>query len=180
MRRWTSLLALLLLLTACGDDDGPAGTPAPAGISFDFTEDLEGWEVATSSVDWGKAQWLDRGRGLIHLDGVGDDDPGPNAWAWKVVELPAGARQLRFTSSAHDRGDGTGWLRVRLVDAGGISHNLVPLHVLQTGEEGFDFQERTADLSAFAGTSVTLYFELEDADGGGNNQRYIDVVEILD
>ncbi len=42
----------------------------------------------------------------------------------------------------------------------------------------FDFVHRSADISAFAGQSVTLFFEQGDNGPGSNEQRYIDNISI--
>ncbi len=65
-----------------------------------------------------------------------------------------------------------GALRVRLVDDDGASHILLPWEVLA----GDSWRQRTADIAAFAGQTVTLFFEQGDNDVGNGEHRYVDNV----
>lgn len=174
-----SLIVLLTGIVGCGDDDSPTSpTNNSPLMSFDFAEDAQGWGFGTSSIDWGKAQRASKSKGIMELDGVGNNDPGPNAWAWRQIDLPAEARTFRFLTSAHDRGDGTGFLRVRVRAGANNWQEFLALEEMATGAEGYEWEERSLDISSFAGQSVMIQFELEDSDGGGNNQRYVDDIEI--
>ncbi len=170
----------MTLLFACSDDSSDPTGPAPDPVLFSWTfeEDLEGWTAETSSIDWGQARWTSNDGGIVQMDGVGNSDPGANGWVSRSIDLPSDATSLRFDTSAHNRNTGTGFLRVRLVDASAASTVLSDWEVMSTGAEGFDWESRELDVSAFAGQTVTLFFEVEDQDGGANNQRYVDNVEI--
>jgi hypothetical protein len=111
---------------------------------------------------------------------VGDNDPGPNAWTNREMALPASAATLRFQTSPHDRGNGTGFLRVRLRDAGGTWHEIMALEKMTgNNDPGYEWEARNLDISAWAGQTVLVQWESEDGDGGGNNQRVIDDIEVL-
>ena len=148
-------------------------TVRDALLRWTFDDDEEGWDKGFGT-DWGRAEWR---RGFLYLDGIGDSDDTPNAWFENTFTLPADARILRFDTSGHDRNQGTGYLRV-VLEAGGQTHVLLPLEGMSTGPEGYDWVERSAPVQAWAGQEVTVRFELDDIDGGGNNQRVIDNVEI--
>jgi len=173
-------IALGLAVAGCGDDGGSPAAPKNKDVSTvtTFESGLEGWSTDVTSIDWGSAVWSSHNDGCVKLDGVGNSDPAPNAWMQKEVALPANVTELHYKASAHDRGDGTGFLRVRLKDGNGDFHTLVELEKFESGPEGHEFLPRSASLTAFAGQTVTLYFELEDEDGGGNNQVYVDEIDI--
>jgi hypothetical protein len=171
-------VTVVLAATGCSDDKSSPAAPKSTSDVTTFANDLDGWTANTSSVDWGSAVWSSLNGGCVKLDGVGNNDPEPNAWIEKQVTLPASVTTLHYKASAHDRGVGTGSLRVRLKDEGDALHTLVDWETFATGDEGLEFFARSASLSAYAGQTVTLYFELDDLDGGGNNQVYVDDIEI--
>jgi hypothetical protein len=170
-----------LLLAGCSDDDdspsAPNDTTSTVLVSSQFREDLDGWTGGTHATNFGTVTWLDRGDGMVKLDGVGFDGD-PNAWIWKEIDLPKNATTLKISTSAHDRGDGAVSLRIRLVDADMTSHTILDWEEFDTGDEGFEFIPQSFDIAAFAGETVTFYFEIGDIDGGGNNQRYFEYIEI--
>ena len=176
--RFLSVAALMpcLALSGCSKTTEPAAEPE-ALISWTFDADFDGWTDDASSTTSGSVVWLDREGGLVKFDGVGYDGS-PNAWMYIQVAVPAGARTLRYRHSAHDRNDGAGSLRIRLEPAGGPSVLLQDWVELSTGPNGFEFFGEMIDISSWAGSTVTIYFEHADIDGGGNNQRYVDDIEI--
>ncbi len=50
---------------------------------------------------------------------------------------------------------------------------------MDTGDDGFDWVVTDVDVSAWAGQTITLWLEVNDDEGGGNNQTYWDDIEIL-
>ena len=181
MRRLTILsVSLIALIAACSSDDSNPAGPGPTStvlVSSAFDSDLDGWSAGSHATNFGTVTWLDRRGGIVKLDGVGFDGD-PNAWISKEIALPANAKTLRTSTSAHDRGDGEVSLRVRVVDASQTSHTILDWDAMETGDEGFEFFPQSFDISAFAGQTVTVFFEIGDIDGGGNNQRYIDFIEV--
>lgn len=177
LRRGGLVALALLALVGCSEDDGPSaagGGTLLARTAFD--EDLDGWQAGTHDTLFGSVVWLDREGGIVKLDGVGFDGD-PNAWISREFDLPADASTMRLSTSAHDRGEGAVSLRIRLVDAGDTSHVLQDWTTLDTGDPDFEFVEQSLDISAHADQTVTIFLEIGDDDGGGNNQRYIDFVE---
>lgn len=176
-----SVLTVIVVLCAlaCSEDDETPVMPAPTTvlISSAFTTGLDGWTSGSHASNFGTVTWLDREGGIVKLDGV-DFDGSPNAWISKQIDLSANAKTLRTSTSAHDRGSGAVSLRIRLVDAAQTSHTILDWDEMETGDEGFEFFPQSFDISAYAGQMVTVYFEIGDIDGGGNNQRYIDYIEI--
>ncbi|HSM03582.1 MAG TPA: S8 family serine peptidase [Longimicrobiales bacterium] len=160
-------------------DPEPSTDPAPK-LLWTFDADLDGWTVEDRPDDspWGRVGWNEREGGVVVFDGVGYDGS-PNGLIYQQVDLPTDVTLLRYVSSAHDRGDGAASLRVRLVPEGSPSVTIQDWQELATGPPGFDFIEATIDISAWAGQRVTLYFEHADIDGGGNNQRWLDEIEVV-
>jgi len=146
-------------------------------VSSNFSKDLDGWTAGTHASLFGTVTWLDDEGGIVKLDGIGFDGD-PNAWISKEIALPTAAKTLRTSTSAHNRGDGEVSFRVRLVDESLVSHTLLDWDPLKTEVEGFEFFPASFDISAYAGQTVTVFFEIGDIDGGGNNQRYIDYVRV--
>jgi hypothetical protein len=177
-----ALLTCALAVIGCAKKGSrttaPAASSGPA-IAYRFDNDAEGWTMEQSSVDFAISKWDNKSNGVLHTDGVCDSDPGPNAWGYRSIALPSGAKTLRYSRSAHDRGSGTTFNRVRLVDSGSVSHTLQDWEMMSTGSDGYDWVVADVDISAYAGQTVTIYLELNDDDGGGNNQTYWDDIEIL-
>jgi Subtilase family len=154
------------------------------GILFTFTSDLQGWSTGVTSSETGCCnsviwQFRSSSGGIIKLDGSdgGISDGEPNSWMFRTIDIPAGATTLKFMTSAHDRDEASGALRVRLLD-GSTFHTLLDWEVL-TGIEGqLVWVQRQANIASFAGQSVTIYFEQGDNDIGKHEQRYIDNVSI--
>jgi hypothetical protein len=148
-------------------------------LAWTFHDGLQGWTLHKSSIDWSKAEWEGwGGGGMIELDAVGNNDPGPNAWAEHTFTMPAEARTLTYDRSAHNRNNGTTFNRVRLKDGSGTIHILQDWEQMSTGAEGLDWVSATRNIANYAGQQVTLYLEIEDQDGGGNNQTYWDNILI--
>jgi hypothetical protein len=152
--------------------------PAPT-LSYTFDNDLEGWLTGTGAQALDSARWhgdIGNPPGSVELDGsdFGNPDGEANAWLYKTLELPVGATLLRFETRANAEAGTDGALRVRLVDGGGASHTLLDWEVLA----GETWVPRSADIAAFAGQIVILYFEQGDNDIGIGEYRYIDNIAI--
>lgn len=181
--RWSlGLLALAAaaLLSACGAPQTPAsGEPL---LLWTFDTDLEDWQPGTTDDGWGSAEWRswcgsELERGCVKLDGVGG--PGsPNAWIYRTLTLPAEATTLRFDTSAHNRAGADSLYRVRLVDANAAEHVLTPWSESSGSEDTYHWFTLEASIAAFAGTTVTLYFEGADNGPGSHEQRYYDDIGI--
>lgn len=166
---------------ASGGSGASGGSVGEVALKWTFDNDLEGWQVEERSRDnfpWGGVSWNSREGGVVLFDGVGYDGS-PNSWIYIQVDLPSDARELRYRSSAHDRGDGAASLRIRLEPVGGSLETIQDWEELSTGAEGFDWVNATVNIAAWAGQTVTLFFEHADIDGGGNNQRWLDDIEIV-
>jgi hypothetical protein len=183
-RRFVATLACALALVATGCSAPPAsGTTIPLAF-WTFENDLEGWQPGTTTSDeaWGSAEWRsycgsDRDDGCVKLDGTGDAG-GPNAWIERTIALPAGATTLRALTTAHNRSGADSFYRVRLVDAGGTEHVLVDWATSSGSEDAYDWFAIEASIAAFAGTTVTLFFEGADDGPGTHEQRYYDDIGI--
>jgi hypothetical protein len=89
---------------------------------------------------------------------------------------------LSFQTSAHNRVGADSALRVRLVKDG-VSHTLLDWEVLTSLSVSetnlfYTFVDRTANIAAFAGQTVTIFFEQGDNDDGIHEQRYLDNIRI--
>lgn len=148
---------------------------AGAGLDFTFEIDLEGWIADHGGKEYDRALFVpDEGNpdGCAMLDGsdLGTPDGDPNSSLSRVIELPDDAATMKFDTRAAENGS----LRVRLVDEGGASHTLLDWEVLS----GPTWVSRSADLSAYAGQEVTIFFEQNDNDVGQGEMRYVDNVGI--
>lgn len=179
-------LALVTALAACGGDGGgPTGPGGSSGLlAWHFDRDLEGWDGGTAdSESWGSVQWQiwddDDPSGWVKLDGTGDAAQ-PNSWISRSVDLPPDAATLRFRTAPHNRPGGDAALRVRLLD-GAADQVLLDWDVIaHTGEDGGDliWHDRSVSVAAYAGRTVTLYFEQNDNGPGSHEQRYIDDIVV--
>jgi hypothetical protein len=180
-------IGLLLAAGACGGNDA-TGPVNDVLLRWTFGSDLEGWsDATTSSGGWGTVDLSnndsqndapDDEDGSVKLDGVGG--PGePNAWIFRSVVLPANAATLSWWAAGHDRDGGDAELRVRLVDGNGASHTLADWEEF-TGSAGTHHWElRSAAIAAYAGQTVTLYFEQNDNGPGSHEQIYLDEIKVL-
>jgi hypothetical protein len=153
------------------------GAPADSTVEFDFANGLQGWSVGTGSGQLDSGKWIDNignPPGAVQLDGsdFGVPDVLPNAWISRSISLSPSATSLAFDTRASDE---NGALRVRLVAADGTSVTLLDWEVLSGG----NWVPRTASLAAFAGQTVTIFFEQGDNDIGVGEHRYIDNVRIV-
>jgi hypothetical protein len=159
--------------------------PNPVLQSWTFDSNLDGWTGGSEGPgeNWGTAVWVSRsGNGRAKLDGTGS--PGtPNSWIFKSVALPATAQTLRFDVSGHDQAGADALLKVRIVTATGTSSVL--LNQVITGVAGaLVFSTRTVNIAAFAGQTVTFYFEQDDNGfqgefPGAHEQIWLDNIQIL-
>ena len=105
-------------------------------------------------------------------------DGEPNSWIHKSITLPSKASKFSFRTCAHNRDGATGSLRVRLADDGGTWHTLLDWEQM-TGVEGeYNWVNRSADITMFAGKTVRFYIEQGDDDIGTHEQRYVDTITI--
>ncbi|HSE28888.1 MAG TPA: choice-of-anchor J domain-containing protein [Gemmatimonadales bacterium] len=162
---------------ACDDDDGTGPGGGVVEMEWTFDADLEGWESGVDGAGgWGTVVQLDDNGGVVKLDGVGD--PGePNAWIFQEITLSSTATTLRFRTSAHNKAGADAALRVR-VEAGGASTTLLDWEVLAGAEGQYLWAERSVSVAAYAGQTVTLYFEQDDDGEGTHEQRYLDYIRI--
>ncbi len=158
-------------------------------LTYTFDADLDTWEAGVagpkSSKNWGTVYQLDRNGGIVQLDGTGR--PGaPNAWIHKTITLPADTGTLSFDVSAHDTAVSDSHFTVRVVD-GGTSTTLVD-EVVKGQESGLSFKTQSVDISAWAGKTVTFFFEQDDNGlpgkhgatfPGGDEQVLLDNISIL-
>lgn len=178
-------IVILLLAALASSTTGCTAPVSPVRpLVWTFDDDLEGWQARTtvSTEAWGSAQWRefcgsDRADGCVKLDGTGDAG-GPNAWIERTVDLPAAATTLRALTTSHNRAGADSWYRVRLVDAGGTEHVLVDWASSSSSAEAYAWFTIEASIAAFAGTTVTLFFEGADDGPGSNEQRYYDDISI--
>jgi hypothetical protein len=157
-------------------------------LSFTFDADLEGWSRGTAgpegAANWGTVHWLDRNDGLVKLDGTGSPAR-ENAWLYRTFNLPTDIRTLQFDVSAHDRLDSDTSFRVRIV-ANGRSQTVLDTRLSHSGPEGdLSFATQDVDIAAYAGKTVTIYFEqndngLEGAFPGGDEEVYLDNIRLID
>ena len=178
-----TMLFLAIAWAVAGCSAPPAGPSTTPLQLWTFDADLEGWQAGITDGDgWGSAEWRswcgsDRERGCVKLDGTGG--PGSaNAWIERTVALPAGATTLRALTTAHNRAGADSEYRVRLIDAGGTEHVLVDWATSSGAEDAYDWLTIEAPIAAFAGTTVTLYFEGADNGPGIHEQRYYDDIGI--
>lgn len=179
-------VAALVFVAGC---DGGATDSDSVLIRWTFGDDLEDWEAGTDqSGGWGDVAMSnhdalpdasDEDDGSVKLDGTGD--PGePNAWIYNNdLALPDDAATLAYYAAGHDRDGGDSNLRVRLVDGSGTGHTLSDWEEF-TGSEGeHNWEERMVSVAAYAGQTVTLFFEQDDNGPGSHEQIYLDEIRIL-
>jgi hypothetical protein len=191
-------LVLLAVGVGCSESD-PTETelpPAPVTLSAPTVAGTGSFEVVWSqSVDPGFLSYLVR---ISDSPGVTIDDPlaaqstlpgltraiveGLEDWTlgtgggaaddvahvdWAGVGEPTGS---------HNRDGSDSELRVRLVDDAQVEYTLIDWSVQTGAQDQFNFMEVSADISAWAGQSVTIYIEQGDNDVGIHEKRYIDNV----
>jgi hypothetical protein len=170
---------------------------------FPFDSGTDGFIAATSGKRDDHARWdgaTGNPPGSLLLDGSdrGRPDSKPNAWFSQTLTLTAHATTVIFETRAGDgrpaalsrgcetQGTATPWvsqcptgahggrLQVRLVDARGTSHTLMNWETYRSAR----WAGRTATLPAYAGQTVTLYFEQDDSGAGHGERRWIDNIVI--
>lgn len=184
MGRVGAMLFIAIALVAAGCSAPPVGPSTDPLMLWTFDDDLEGWQAGTTADDesWGSAEWRswcgsDRDEGCVKLDGTGDAG-GPNAWIERTLELPAGATTLRALTTAHNRDGADSAYRVRLLDASDVEHVLIGWSASSGAEDAYDWIAIEASIAAFAGTTVTLFFEGADDGPGIHEQRYYDDIGV--
>ena len=173
-------LAAMFVFPCCTEDETGPPPPTARYLVWNFESDLNGWSTGTGGNGWGTVTWLDFESGIVKLDGSdqGTLDGEPNSWIHKSITLPAKASKFSFRTCAHNRDGATGSLRVRLADDGGTWHTLLDWEQL-TGIEGeYNWVNRSADITAFAGKTVRFYIQQGDDDIGTHEQRYVDTITI--
>jgi hypothetical protein len=146
-------------------------------LSYDFASTLQGWTGGTSGKPYDKAIWTaNTGNppGALLLDGsdLGHPDTSPNSWFSRQIILPPNATALSFDAMANN----DGLLRVRLQTGNGTSITLLDWAGLTNHNT---WVARTANLSSYAGQTVTLYFEQNDGGLGSGEYRYVDNVVVV-
>lgn len=145
-------------------------------LAYDFGSSLQGWTGGTSGKYYDRALWTASAgnpTGALLLDGsdLGHSDGQPNSWFSRQIILPANATTLAFDTSA----DNDGLLRARLQLANGNFVTLIDWAGLSTPKT---WVQCSADLSAYAGQTVTLWFEQNDGGQGSGEYRYVDNVAV--
>lgn len=146
-------------------------------LSYGFTLSAEGWQGGTGGRTYDKAQWYATegnpgGRLLLDGSDFGNPDPAPNSWFRRQIILPANAATLGFDTKANNDGR----LRVRLQRADGSYVTLLDWETLPAPDV---WVARSADLTGFAGETVTLAFEQNDGGQGSGEHRHLDNVRVL-
>jgi len=171
-------LSLLFLCVSCSTQSGKDR------IIFNFTNDLDGWNSGVSGKQLDSVTWIDWAGmppGCVKLDGsdFGQPDHMANSWIYKEIEIPSSAKNLSFITSAHNRENANAELRVTVIDENQILHILIDWELANNGiENELDWINKSVSIEAYAGQTVTLFFEQGDNDIGVHEQRYIDKVEI--
>ena len=152
-------------------ENGLCGEP-PSATVLSFDEGLEGFVTGDAGGDFDSAGWdsdIGNPAGSLVLDGsdLGTPNDSPNSWASRSINIPAGAGALRFDTRATADGDGA--LRVLINDA-----TLIDWEVLA----GDSWVPQAANISAYAGQTVTLRFEQNDNDVGVGELRWVDNIRI--
>jgi hypothetical protein len=146
-------------------------------LVFDFATTLQGWVGGTSGGFYDKAWWTgDTGNppGTLLLDGsdLGIPNANPNSWFSRQIVLPSNAASLRFDTAANN----DGLLRVRLQRPDGAFVTLLDWEGLANHNS---WVTRSVSLAAYAGQTVTVYFEQNDGGQGSGEYRYLDNVVVL-
>lgn len=145
-------------------------------LSFDFSTSAQGWNPGTGGGSFDSATWSSNGgndSGCLVLSGSDTEpaDTNPNSHFWRQIILPQNAATLSFDTRATN----DGWLRVRLVNASGVITNLLDWEKLSITNT---WVSRTANISNYAGQTVTFYFEQDDSSLGNNGTRFVDNVVV--
>jgi len=146
-------------------------------LTFDFATGLQGWVGSTSGGFYDKALWTGGSgnpSGSLLFDGsdLGTPNSNPNSWFSRRVLLPANATTFRFDTSANN----DGLLRLRLKRPDGVFVTLLDWEGLTSHNT---WVTRSVSLAAYAGQTVTIYFEQNDGGQGSGEYRYVDNVSIL-
>ncbi len=158
---------------------------AEANRVWTFACNSEGWNPGTAGGPYDSATWsrsvgnsapnTSPPAGSLQLDGsdLGAPNSAPNSWFYKTLQIPLTAATLSFDTRGADATHG-GQMRVRLVDAGEVSHTLLNYERV-TGEA---WVARSANISAYAGATVSIYFEQNDSGTGSGESRYVDNIAL--
>lgn len=149
---------------------------------------LDGWSRGSSGLkgtdeNWGTVHTIDWPGGhvqVIQLDGLGGRNH-PNSWIFRQIDVPAAAKTLTFDTAGHDRAGSDAELRVRVVGNGASVTLLDEIEHGCAGCKGF--HGRSIDISAWAGKTVTFFFEQNDNGSHGvfpgvNEQILLDNIRI--
>jgi GxGYxYP putative glycoside hydrolase C-terminal domain/GxGYxYP third domain/GxGYxYP_N 1st domain/GxGYxYP_N second domain len=145
-------------------------------LRFDFATSLQGWNGGTNGGYYDKAWWTGgtgHPPGALLLDGsdLGHPDSTPNSWFSRQLILPVNATALTFDTEANN----DGLLRVRLQQSDG---QFVRLQDWQGLPVANTWVSRSVSLTAYAGQTVTIYFEQNDGGQGSGEYRYVDNVAV--
>ena len=130
---------------------------------------------------------LSGAEGLLSIRATAGGINGLDRHGCRAFDGPPGRRRgpcdrgdsRHLVEPSHTRAGAEGDLRVR-AELDGVSHVLLDWEGLQGQEGSLTLVTRTADISAFAGETVTIYFEHRDPTGewGFRTQRYLDNISI--
>lgn len=157
---------------------GLSGGPGDTTLDYPFTSNAQGWTGSTAGGYYDSAQWtgtLGNPSGSLVLDGsdLGSPNGNPNATFFHTISLPSTAQNFSFDTRSTDSAHG-GQLRVRLVDASRNSHTLFDWETYRSGT----WASRSTSVAAYAGQTVTIYFEQNDSGPGDGEKRWVDNVHI--
>lgn len=153
---------------------GPAPTPNLLDYTFPGGS-FQGWAPGGSCATVGAAEWgiaFPQGGGYIGMDGTGSPAV-PNGWFSKLISLPVNASTLEFDAS----GLNDARLHIRILD-NGVSSTAFD-QIITGAAPSPAFRTRTADISAWAGKAVRVFFEQDDNGfkgtfPGNGEQIYLD------
>jgi hypothetical protein len=152
-------------------------------LSFTFDRDFDSWSHGISGpeggANWGLADHLSVGGGVVHLDGRGSPST-LNAWIFRSFDLPANTTNLTLDASAEIIAGSSSIIEVRVV-AGGTTTTILR-KTLRNSTNHLSFAGLAANLAPWAGQHVTIYIGQNDNTPAGqqgfDKEIYVDNVEI--
>jgi hypothetical protein len=146
-------------------------------LSYDFPAGAQGWNSWNRDGTGDRAAWTNAAgnpAGCLLLDGsdAGLTNSAPNSFFWRQIILPPNATALSFDT----RADNDGRLRVLLVPANGNTTVLLDWEQLAATNT---WVTRTANLTNYAGQTVSVFFQQNDGGQGVHETRYVDNIAVL-